>query len=254
MRRSAGSAAGAAGAAVIAAQRRFRARRLARRRRAVRPLLLLVAVAVTITALGWVALNSSLFAIRTVTVEGTSRLTVAQVLAAARVPRGTSLVRLDPGTVQHRVARLPAVAQVEVRRRWPHGLVISVTERTPAAVVGAGTGVELVDRTGVAFASAPTAPPGLVSLQVSGPVPGTGEADTRAAMQVLGALPAGVRRRVITVAAPTPDEVRLDFRDGSTVVWGSAADSATKVAVLRALLHRRAHFYDVSTPSIAVTR
>jgi cell division protein FtsQ len=241
-------------ATVVGAQRRFVARRRAGRRRAARPLILVLAGLITLGAGGWLALNSSLVAVRTVTVEGTSRLASADVLKVAGVRRGTSLFRLDAAAVARRVARIPAVAHVEVARDWPHSVVISVTERTPVAVVQGPAGAVLLDRAGVAFDTEPEPPPGLVDVQLSEPVPGAGAPAARAAMQVLDALPAGVRQRVATVQAPSPLAVTLVLHGGRTVVWGSAADSRTKVAVLHALLHRHARVYDVSTPDVVVTR
>ena len=41
---------------------------------------------------------------------------------------------------------------------------------------------------------------------------------------------------------------------GATVVWGTAADGAEKLAVLAALMRGPATTYDVSTPGVAVTR
>ncbi|MDQ1696351.1 MAG: cell division protein FtsQ [Frankiaceae bacterium] len=241
-------------ATVVGAQRRFVARRRAGRRRAARPLILVLAGLITLGAGGWLALNSSLVAVRTITVEGTSRLVVADVMRVAAVRRGTSLFRLDSSAVARRVARIPAVAHVEVARNWPHGVVISVTERTPVAVVRGPTGAVLLDRVGVAFDTEAEPPPGLVNVQLSAPVPGAGDPAARAALQVLGALPTGVRRRVATVQAPSPFAVTLVLNGGRTVVWGSAADSTTKAAVLHALLHRHARVFDVSTPDVVVTR
>ena len=98
---------------------------------------------------GWFLANSSLFALRYVTVEGTSRLTVAQVLDAAHVQQGSSLVRLDTGAIARRVDALAPVRRALVTRNWPHGLVIRVTERTPAAVaIGPGGDVLLDDLPG----------------------------------------------------------------------------------------------------------
>ncbi|MDQ1705024.1 MAG: cell division protein FtsQ [Frankiaceae bacterium] len=232
----------------------LRSRRSPGRRRRFRPLIVVAALVGTVVGLGWVALHSSLFAVRTVTVEGTSRLSAGQVLAVARVVRGGSLFGLDPTAVERRVARLPAVAHVEVRRRWPHGVNIRVVERTAVGAVASAGEFVLLDATGVAFDHAQVAPPGLVTVQLGAAVPGPGDSDARAAMQVLGSLPLGVRHRVLAVHAPSPLEVSLDLRDGRSVLWGSAAQSATKAAVLQTLLHRRAQVYDVSTPSIVVTR
>ena len=243
------------GAAVVRAQRRFRARRRAggdsHWRRWV---ILAVVLAVVLVATGWILANSSLFALRYVTVEGTSRLTPTEVLSAASVREGTSLVRLDPGAVAHRVERLPQVADAVVSRRWPHGLLIHVIERKPAAVVTSAGRVELLDATGVAFASVASPPHGLVKVNLSAPVPGAGDAAARTAMRVLGELPAHVRAHVASVTARSVDFVSVRLTDGTTVVWGSAADGATKAAVLQTLMRRSARVYDVSTPSVAVTR
>lgn len=242
------------GAVVVRAQRRFRARRKAGGSHWRRWTLLVVVAAIAVGATGWFLVNSSLFALHYVTVEGTSRLTPAEVLNAAAVREGTSLVRLDPAAVARRVERLPPVADAVVSRRWPHGLLIHVIERKPAAVVTTAGRVELLDATGVPFASVASAPPGLVKVDVSAPVPGAGDAAARTAMRVLTELPSQVRARVSLVTARSVDNVAVKLTDGTTVIWGSAADGTTKAAVLRTLMRRSAQVYDVSTPSVAVTR
>lgn len=242
------------GAVVVRAQRRFRARPHGGAGRWRLRLAAALLVVIGIGATGWFVANSSLVALHYVTVEGTSRLTPAEVLTAAKVRQGTSLVRLDPGAVARRVQRLRPVARALVSRHWPHGLVIRVVERKPAAVVDDDGRVELLDRTGVAFASAASAPPGLVRVDVAAPVPGAGDPAARAAMRVLAQLPAHVRAAAKTVTATSPLAVSVRLADGRTVIWGSASDGATKSAVLRTLMHRSARVYDVSVPTVAVTR
>ena len=216
--------------------------------------LLGVVVGIALGATGWFLVNSSLFALHYVTVQGTSRLTPTEVLNAASVREGTSLVRLNPGAVAHRVEQLPQVADAVVSRRWPHGLLIHVIERKPAAFVMSAGRAELIDVTGVAFASVGSAPPGLVKVEVSAPVPGPGAAAASTAMRVLTELPSQVRARVSSVSARSVDNVTVKLTDGTTVIWGSAADATTKAAVLQTLMRRSAQVYDVSTPSVAVTR
>lgn len=238
---------------LVRAERLFRARRRARRRRRVRPLVVIAAVTTVVGAGLWVALYSPVLRLTGVTVEGTSRLSAAQVLAAADVPIGHSLVSVSPQAVRERVRRLAAVRDAAVTRQWPHGLLIRVVERTPAAAVATADGVILVDAGGVAFATAPTFPSALLDLHVAGAIPGTGAVDARAAMAVWGELPARLRREVRWVDARSPDAISLGLRTGATVVWGSPGDPAAKTTVLVALMRHRAKVYDVSTPSIAVT-
>jgi cell division protein FtsQ len=48
--------------------------------------------------------------------------------------------------------------------------------------------------------------------------------------------------------------VTLTLRDGRTVLWGGADESAAKARVLTALLGRSGTVYDVSTPSVVTVR
>jgi cell division protein FtsQ len=241
---------------VLSAEQRFRAHRRAARRRAVRPALLVAAVLTALAAAGWAAAYSPLLRVTSVTVEGTSRLTVAQVTAAARIPHDVSLLLLRSASVRRRVAALPAVAAVAVERDWPHRVLIRVIERVPVAAVSTTNGrVVLLDRTGFAFAVSGPGNPGLPSLHVSGPPPAVGAADetATAGVRVWLELPGALRRQVLAIDAVSPDDVSLQLTGRRVVVWGSADQSATKATVLNALLARRAHVYDVSTPAVAVT-
>jgi cell division protein FtsQ len=203
---------------------------------------------------GWLLANSSVVALRYVTVEGTSRLTVVQVLAAADVREGSSLVRLDTTAIARRVDTLAPVERAVVTRKWPHGLVIRVTERTAAAVAIGPGGAVLLDSTGVAFAPVASPPAGMLHVEVDAALPGAAADAARAGMRVLAELPARLRRSVEIVQAPSPDAITIHLRDGRIVVWGSPEESSRKAAVLRVLLRTSARVYDVSTPSVAVTR
>jgi cell division protein FtsQ len=165
---------------------------------------------------------------------------------------------------------LAAVRAVSVDRDWPHRLVITVTERQPVAVValvGAAPfgmaaqsqatqsgGAELVDAEGVAFAAVESAPAGLLPLVLGAPVPGAGDAQARAALQVWASVPFALRQLVVGIEAPSPVDVVLRLTGRRTVVWGGPGETARKVAVLRALMTRSATTYDVSTPDVPVTR
>lgn len=243
---------------LVRAEALFRARRRDRRRRTAGPLL---AAALVTTVLGgavWVGYYSPVLELTSVSVKGTSRLSIEQVLTAADVRRGGSLLSVPVGTIGARVRALAPVADVRVARRWPHTLEIDVTERTPVAAVASGGGADadvvLLDARGVAFATVPTAPAGLLDLRVPAPALGRPDAQAVAALSVWSGLPSAVRHQVSWIDATSPDDVALHLARGATVIWGSAGDGADKLAVLAALLRHPASTYDVSTPSIAVTR
>ncbi len=79
-----------------------------------------------------------------------------------------------------------------------------------------------------------------------------------AVLAVLGALPEKLGAQVTAAQASTQDTVELTLKHDVRVVWGSAQDSSLKVRVLEALRSakqtRGAHVFDVSAPTLPVTR
>lgn len=235
---------------------RHPSRRTARHGRSVR-----IATALTVLAVvGWLLWLGPVLAVRTVQVDGTATLTVDQVRKAAQVPRGVPLLRIDLGSVEDRVARLPQIRDVQAARGWPDRIVVTVAERVPVAVVGERGRRSLVDADGVLFDTVTgDAPQGVVPLDVADP--GPEDPATRAGLAAVRALPAGLREEVVEVAAPNPDDISLTMVDGTVVRWGSDERSETKGTVLAALLDRiddgeldQASVIDVSAPDAVVLR
>ena len=118
----------------------------------------------------WALLGNRLLVVRSVTVTGTHLVSSAQVIAAADVPPGTPLLRVDTGAVTRRVEAIPQVASARVTADWPDHLVIAVTERVPVlAVKMAGGGYDLVDQAGVPVRWAKNRPAALPQLVTSLP-------------------------------------------------------------------------------------
>ena len=101
----------------------------------------------------------------------------AQVIAAAQVPLGLPLIRVDTSSVAHRVGAIRQVESAQVSRDWPDKIVISVRLRTPVFAVAVPGGYALVDAFGVDLRNSVHRPAGFPLLQVgsaaSGPWPGT---------------------------------------------------------------------------------
>jgi cell division protein FtsQ len=213
-----------------------------------RKLLTVVAVILVAGVLTWLVVFSQVFVVRHVEVSGTALLTPDQVLAAADIPGTTQMVRLDSAGVIDRVAALPQVANVEVRRVPFDRVQIVVTERIAVAVIAGGAGFQLIDATGTSFVEATQRPADLPLLPSLGDSVGD-----RTALAVAAALSPEVRAKVDSISATTRDNAELSLRSGAKVRWGSAADGALKSTVLVALLPTKAQTYDVSAPDVPTT-
>jgi cell division protein FtsQ len=241
---------------VLSAQQRLREKaseqRRARRRVQLRRAGRVVAAVAPFVLAGWVLLGSPWLVVHKVVVEGESRLTAAQVLAAADVRLGTPLARVDTAGVAARVRQLGPVAQVHVSRSWPDTLTVAVVERDPVAAAQQGSTWALYDGDGVRLGAAVAPPRGLVRLAVR--TPGPRDASTRAALTVLEGLPRQLRVLVTTVQALTPEQVTLVLADRRVVVWGGTGDAQAKATALIALLKMPGRVFDVSSPTVVTRR
>jgi len=230
-------------------------RRRVRSRRRWRAALFCLALAAIVAGAAWALLGSRLLAVRSVVVTGTRLVPQSEVLAVAGIRPGTPLIRVNTARVAARVETIQLVQSARVIRSWPDRVVIVVRERTPALAVPApGGGFDLVDPGGVIVQWAARRPSGL-PLYLTTAVASSlrGDPDLGAAAAVLGELPARLRASVISVTAPSPDQVTLRLARGVTVLWGGTGSAQEKAEELGLLLPTHASYYDVSAPGTAVT-
>ncbi|WP_291797267.1 cell division protein FtsQ/DivIB, partial [Cellulomonas sp.] len=245
---------------------RFAERARARRTIARRQVLGVGGGLVGLAAAGWLLFVSPVLALDpldvTVTGAGTV-VAVDQVAAVVAARANTPLPRLDTVGLRDAVLEVPGVREARVTRDWPHGIVVELVAREPVAAVpetasadptAPAAGFALLDMEGVQVGRVDAAPDGLPVVEV--PV---GDKRTLAAvLSVLRALPADLLGEVGQVSAQTQDTVTMQLRDGARVEWGSAQQAPLKIAVLQALRKAPsstgAHVYDVSAPTLPVTR
>jgi cell division protein FtsQ len=107
-------------------------------------------------------LTTQRFTVARVEVRGASRMLPEQVMAAAAIPRGTNIFRLDTTGVIDRIEALPEVRRADVVRELPNRVVISVEERRPFTLVHGGR-LHWMDEEGRLLGTSPSA--------VSSPLP-----------------------------------------------------------------------------------
>lgn len=231
-------------------------RPLSRSRRRWRVAFFALALAGIAGLIAWALLGSRLFVVRSVVVTGTHLVPTSEVLAAADIPPGTPLIRVNTSEIAARVAAIRQVRSARVATSWPDRVVITVQERTPALAVPApGGGYDLIDPDGVLVRWAVSRPASLPLYLTPTPVTSlTGDPGVSAAATVLAALPARLRSSVASVTAPSPDQVTLKLAGGATVVWGGPGDAAVKARELAVLMKTHAGYYDLSSPATAVTK
>jgi cell division protein FtsQ len=221
-------------------------RRSLARRRWLRRMGVVALAAAVVAGLVWLVGFSSVLTARSVEVRGVGPAAAEQVAAAAAVPLGGPLVRLDTSAVEDRVSALAGVESVSVSRSWPHTVAVAITPRLPLARVPGPNGVTYVDRTGAVFPTAYVEVGRLPELRVSVT---SATAPRRAeAVAVLEELPPWLSRQVVAVEARSPSDVVLVLRDQRTVRWGSAREDAFKARVVRVLLDGPGSGFDVSVP------
>ncbi|MGB4628643.1 MAG: FtsQ-type POTRA domain-containing protein [Propionicimonas sp.] len=224
---------------------RLESRRRKDRRRLVRRVAVAALVGLLVSGLVWLAVFSQVLAVTEVAVSGTKVTTGAQVRQAAQIATGTPLVLVDAAGAADRVAGLPAVASVSIRREWPDRVDVAVTERNPRLAIPSGTGYLIADATGVVFDAVLSPPRGLIEV----------EADPDAQQllvdvgTVYSSLASGTAAKVSRMVAAGKDSISLRMQDGSRVFWGSAEQSPLKAQVLEALLPQGGRSFDVSAPS-----
>ncbi len=234
--------------AALQTRRRFARRQWARRWLAWRYLLVALVLLLLVGGGVYAVYFSSALDTDGVAVTGETTLTDDQVRAAADVPLGDPLARVDLDAVRSRVESMAVVRSAEVSRQWPHEVLISVEERAPVAVVDIGGTLRGLDAEGVVFGSYRPAPPGLPRV-LTGLV--TSADALREAALVVASLPSDLAARVDHVTVKTVDQITLELKDGREVRWGSASQSQDKARVLVELMRQDAEeYYDVSVPGM----
>ena len=219
-----------------------------------------------LVGVSYIFLGPKVLVVRSVGVSGTHLVPASQVRAAAGIPLGEPLLRVNTAAAARRVEAITQVRSAQVSKSWPDRILITVRERTPVLAVArlgaagstsaaAGGGYDLIDASGVIVRTAQAKPRGMAVFWPS--VPGTalqGSPSVAAAATVLREVPAWIGRSVAVVSASSPQNVTLGLSDGITIVWGSTARATAKATELSALMRTHAHYYDVSSPGTAVTR
>ncbi len=188
----------------------------------------------------YAATQSSFLSVEEIKVEGTEiRVTEAEVLEAAGVKQGDSMIGLDLAKIDEGVTSLSWVSEVTIERKWPRTILITLKEREPSVIAVLPNGQKyLLDRSGVVldeFHESSDLLPfirvdevGVLGTQISGITP-----LLRAAEEVTPDLGAW-----ILALAPTGGGVRAELVGGVIAELGIGTDFRDEMRSLATVLTR----------------
>jgi cell division protein FtsQ len=188
------------------------------------------------------ARETSMFAVRSIDVEGASPLLAEQVRAELRSFDGRSLVAVNAGAVEQRVNGLPAVRSSVVDRAFPHTLRIRVLPELPVAVLRRGAESWLVSARGRAIATIPLGGrrdlpriwlPSRTEIAVGALL--ADEPGALAARSLAAFVGSGFSNRIAFVRA-LDGQITLGLRGGLEIQLGPPIDLRLKVAIARGIL------------------
>ncbi|MGI6037244.1 MAG: cell division protein FtsQ/DivIB [Limnochordia bacterium] len=200
----------------------------------------LALVGILVIVAGVAFLYSPFFCIQDVIIEGSSQLTREEILSTIGLIRLQNIFRFDVANAQARLNSLPQVHEVEISRKLPNRLIITLRERRPVAVLPYAEGFLLVDADGRVLG--PAHEPNLPVLNGVPPV-------TIQVGEILSSRPAQLGARLAGLFEPELHE-RLseinvaDLKDirvlgkGLQVRFGLGTDLELKMDVLTSILSR----------------
>jgi cell division protein FtsQ len=228
--------------------------RVAVRRTRLRTLAAAVIAAVALLGGGWLWLrDSSLVAIRSVSVIGVSGRDAAQIRAAlVATARRMTTLDLQVARLRRAVSAYPDVVGLRVFTQLPHGVRIVVVQRIPVAALQAHGQTIVVDSDGVLLPGANPRGLPIVPLRA---LPGAGRVRAGyglAEVQLLAAAPWQLLGRIAQVTNRPGEGLVAALRHGPAVYFGTAADAAEKwdalIAVLASGQAAGAGYINVSDP------
>ena len=99
-------------------------------------------------AAGFLYVNSSVFFVGEILVEGNKYVTAEDVYQVAGIPETVNIFRLNVASVKSRLLGDLRIMEADVSRRFPATIIIKIKERRPVAVMAIPYGFVEIDRQG----------------------------------------------------------------------------------------------------------
>lgn len=203
-------------------------------RRAWRPLLV-AAAALVIAGSALAFTRSGFFHVRSIQVEGTSHLARREAIRLAGISMKDNAVWLDDAGAEDRLESDPWVEAAEVSIDLPWTVTVTVTERSPVAILDRGGDETLVAADGTNLGRA-DGRANLPRIEIPPTwVDGQAGSDIDQVAGAIASMDEELRSRIgrVTLGAAG---IELFLKDGVRVVYGSTADAPAKARAISLVL------------------
>ena len=220
-------------------QRRSRRRERLQRVKWLKLVGAIVALIMVVIAL----LASPIFAIRSVTVEGSVYTSTKVLAAVTKTLKGASVFTVDTGKARELLLADSWVSDVRITTRFPGKALVEIAERVPIVwYVGDDQKARIVDARGRVIAVLAGWPTKYLRVAGVGPSLEAGAvADDvyRAAAQLVLALPEELRPLVKSLEVSAGGELAMTLKGGTIVRFGPPNDLQDKLVAVVVLLRRQ---------------
>ena len=202
-------------------------------------------------------LTTPLLAVQQLRITGLKKISEKQIQRALKDQIGVPLALVNQQQVVDKLSTFTKIESVSLVAELPHTLRVSITERSPIAIVVVAGAAYLYDPAGIRLGSAGS---GDLYPVINSSGEPANSASFKEAIAVLLALPQKLLSKVASVNATSTDNVTLQLRgySGQRIIWGDASEGILKSRVLSALMANQKPTdrvtFDVSSPRAPVVR
>ncbi|SFG28780.1 cell division protein FtsQ [Desulfotomaculum arcticum] len=181
----------------------------------------------------YVLLQSPIFTISNIYVLGNNSLSAGDVIKVSGIVTGMNIFKADLNAAAGKIMAIPMVKDAQTIRKFPHTVVIEISERSPVALVLLEGRFVEVDAEGVYLRQGKAGTTGLPvitggKLQVSGPGKPVQGTEFEKALKVVGQLPVELRQNLSEVNVGGDERVTLYTIEGTECKLGFAEDAGKK--------------------------
>lgn len=183
---------------------------------------------VLVLSLGVLALyyfsQSQFFALKNIDARGLIKLARAEVVRKSGLTAGMNYFRLDVKQAEERLRSIPLIERVEVRKRFPDAVVISVKEREPRAVLCVSGGFWVLDKHGYCLermVGEGYSLPVITGLEPDSLTPGDRVSEKKQLQSVLAALGDDVQNYISEININSENNLIAYSRGGVPILLGT---------------------------------